>query len=160
MLISSSSRYSIYKVQWSVLRSRSNFFILSQAILFVKNFFKFFQTFSQALDFVLPSRTASIYYHTPNYLSSTKLKVFQLFSSWFSTVKCSLSWHLAGAIPSGHLRYTSYWSVHWSSFIYRKQTRSFNRCYVLALPIFPGRPTYCPGVATVQWTVAARIVQK
>ena len=42
MLISSSSRYSIYKVQWSVLRSRSNFYILPRLQSFVKNFFKVF----------------------------------------------------------------------------------------------------------------------
>ena len=34
-----------------------------------------------------PSWTASIYYHVPNILSSTKLKVFQLFSNLFWTPK-------------------------------------------------------------------------
>ena len=30
---------------------------------------------------------------------------------------------------------------------------------VFALPIFPGRPTYCPAAATVRWTVAGRSPQ-
>ena len=43
-------------------------------------FSSFFKLFRKLSYFVPPSRTASIYYHVPNNLSSTKLKVFQLFS--------------------------------------------------------------------------------
>ena len=41
------------------------------------SFFKLFRKLSLCAP---PSRTASIYYHAPDNLSSTKLKVFQLFS--------------------------------------------------------------------------------
>ena len=43
-------------------------------------FSSFFKLFRKLSLFAPLSRTASIYYHVPNNLSSTKLKVFQLFS--------------------------------------------------------------------------------
>ena len=104
MLISSSSRYSIYKVQWSVLVSLS----LTRTSLFYhshfdlsRTFFKFFQIFSTAFEFQPPSRTASIYYHTPNYLSTPKTNFFgivfkrgfTIIDSWSAAVR----WTVAGA---------------------------------------------------------------
>ena len=81
MLISSSSRYSIYKVQWSVLRSRSNFYILSHLQAFVKNFFEVFLTSAWFCD--IRCLTAFQFYHTQNRLSSTFFVLFQTFWAVF-----------------------------------------------------------------------------
>ena len=80
------------------------FFALARTSLFYhsrfdlsRTFFKFFQIFSTALDFVPPSRTALIYYHRPNYLSSTKFKVFSFI---FQGAICSI-------FPAAGVRYAA-----------------------------------------------------
>ena len=96
------------------------FFALARTSLFYhsrfdlsRTFFKFFQIFSTALDFVPPSRTASIYYHMPNYLSSTKLKVFSFIFQGIAadftlqlaeTDPAVLGSFIVGAIPCGRPR--------------------------------------------------------
>ena len=47
--------------------------------------------------------------------------------------------------------------IHPGAYFARKQIQPFSRGCMLALPIFPGRPTYCPCVASVRWTLAARM---
>ena len=42
--------------------------------------------------------------------------------------------------------------------LYKKSPDFSVEAVMLALPIFPGRPTYCPAVMTVRWTVIGRII--
>ena len=55
--------------------NRNNFYMISHSVRLVKNFFHFFLTDpSRFIILSPPLRTACIYYHRPNYLSSTLTK--------------------------------------------------------------------------------------
>ena len=72
-----------FKVFHASLRSPSNSVILAHRFPFVKKFFQILSNFFSICIFLLPSRTALIYYHAHPILSSTFFDFFQVFYLWF-----------------------------------------------------------------------------
>ena len=75
----SSTFFVLFQTFWAAFfnwfANRNNFYMISHSVRFVKNFFHFFSTDpSRFIILSPPLRTACIYYHRPNYLSSTLTK--------------------------------------------------------------------------------------
>ena len=100
-----------------------------------------------------PSRTASIYYHTPNYLSSTKLKVFQLFLIYYERLTTALQSYRRGYLPEPchperpkGVEGSSYRSLHYILLNTSRKTAHFRVRHMFTLSIFPDRPRIATGV--------------